>query len=228
MTHDIFFDELMSVVGEALGDDIEDEIFADPGFADWLVRDTWTSMTKLQKASLAGRAERAARRMLASQRAKRLAARIPSRDLVYRVAPTTARAREAQRLAKAERCSPLCDLPVAAGTGRELLDEDCDTWVELPQQIRGGDYLVLRVKGDSMVPFVNSGDLILIELGAAFKTEDVVVARDRDNGYVVKIVHHIMSREIELHSLNVEYDAISVPNDSRHVLGRVVARFGRE
>jgi len=228
MTDDVLFDELMDLVGKHLGEEDEDKIFADPRFAEWFVADSWAAMTTAQQASLNARAERASRRMLAHERAKRLAARIPSRDLVYRAAPVTARARDAQRLAKMERCSPLFELPVAAGAGRELLDEECDTWVELPKGMPGGDYVALRVKGDSMVPFVNSGDLILVELGAAARLEDVVVARDSDDGYVVKIIDRITQREIELHSLNVDYDPISVPNDSRHVLGKVVARLYRE
>jgi phage repressor protein C with HTH and peptisase S24 domain len=227
MTDDILFDELMELVGADLGDEIDDEIFANPRFAAWLVADSWGAMTGVQQASLNARVQRASRRMLANDRAKRLAARIPTRDLLYRAAPVTARAREAQRLAKIDRCTPLFEVPVAAGAGRDLLDEECDTWVELPKGFPSGNYVALRVKGDSMVPFINSGDLILVELGTAAIAEDVVVARDRDDGYVVKIIDRITPSDVQLHSLNVEYEPISVPNDSRHVLGKVVARLYR-
>ena len=63
--------------------------------------------------------------------------------------------------ARAVHAAPLAELGVAAGTGRELFDEPCDLWVALPAELVPGRYLALRVVGDSMIPLLHSGDVVL-------------------------------------------------------------------
>jgi hypothetical protein len=53
-------------------------------------------------------------------------------------------------------------LAVAAGTGREIWDEPCEQWVELPDGTGTGAHLALTVAGNSMTPCPHSGDVILV------------------------------------------------------------------
>lgn len=171
------------------------------------------------------RAMESAKRLAPRIRARNCERRFPRRALISRSASSIAGISVAQALSRQSHCAPLVDLPVAAGEGRELWDEQCDTWIELPGEIPDARYLALRVAGDSMTPFLESRDVILVELGAEPAVDDVIVACRPDEGYVVKRVARIGARGIELDSFNPSYDSIRIPLGGRSVLGTVVARF---
>ena len=124
-----------------------------------------------------------------------------------------------------DRCAPRSDLAIAAGVGRELWDEPCDSVVPLPEGVADGRYLALRVNGDSMTPLIHSGDIILVKLGPEVKRDTVIVARGPDDGYVVKKVGELTRRRIELRSFNPEYASAVIPRDPARVLGTVVLRW---
>src|SRR5688500_7256839 len=42
------------------------------------------------------------------------------------------------------RAAPKLDLSAAAGVGRDLWDEPCESWVELPDSVQRGRYLAVR------------------------------------------------------------------------------------
>lgn len=123
------------------------------------------------------------------------------------------------------RCAPLTALAVAAGEGRELWDEECDRWVELPTGLRRGRYVALGVAGDSMIPLLHPGDTILVRLGPDLRRGTVVVARRGDDAYVVKRVRRVREHDVELVSLNPAYEAMLIPRDDRAILGTVVMRW---
>lgn len=135
--------------------------------------------------------------------------------------PMTAAVDEARRYG----CSPQWDLAVAAGAGRALWDEPCESWVKLPAGTPPGRYVALRVAGDSMAPAIHSGDVILVRLGTELVRGGIVVARDADEGYVVKRVGRAVGRDIELESLNPDYGPITIPHDPSRVLGTVIMRW---
>ena len=141
-----------------------------------------------------------------------LAARLPERAIVYS-GP------------EGKRSAPLFDMAVAAGGGRELWEEECDSWIALPDDIPDSRYLALRVAGESMRPLLRPRDVILIQLDAHPAVDDIVVARRADDGYVVKRVAGIRANGLELESLNPEYESILISAGERPVLGTVVARF---
>jgi Peptidase S24-like len=124
-------------------------------------------------------------------------------------------------------CTAWTSLAAAAGEGRELWDEECERWLELPPTLvgTGGRFLALRVAGDSMTPLFHDGDTILVRLGPDVRRDSVIVARRPDNGYVVKRVGHVRGRTIELVSLNAAYDPIVVQRDPHTVLGTVIMRW---
>jgi hypothetical protein len=135
--------------------------------------------------------------------------------------PMTAAVDEARRYG----CSPQWDLAVAAGAGRALWDEPCEGWVKLPAGTPPGRHVALRVAGDSMAPAIHSGDVILVRLGAELVRGGIVVARDADDGYVVKRVGRAVELGIELESLNPDYGPITIPYDPSRVLGTVITRW---
>lgn len=125
----------------------------------------------------------------------------------------------------AHRALVVPELAVAAGAGRELWDVECDSAVDLPEDLARGAYVVLQVSGDSMEPLMHSGDMVLVRVGASAMRGTVVVARDPDHGYVVKEVGRVTAAGIELLSLNPRYAPFSVPHGDGAVLGTVVLRW---
>jgi SOS-response transcriptional repressor LexA len=127
--------------------------------------------------------------------------------------------------ARAAHAAPLAELGVAAGSGRELFDEPCDLWVALPADLVPGRYVALRVVGDSMVPLLHSGDVVLVDLDAAAHGGAVAVARHPEHGYVVKRVDRRGDRTLSLVSLNETYPPLELVPRSGALLGPVVLRW---
>jgi phage repressor protein C with HTH and peptisase S24 domain len=122
-------------------------------------------------------------------------------------------------------CTPLLELSAAAGEGRELWDAECESWIDLPRDVPPGRCVALTVSGDSMVPLMHAGDVILVMLGPRIASDSVIVARRPDEGYVVKRVGRIRRETVELLSLNDTYPPIAIPRDARLVVGTVVLRW---
>lgn len=125
-----------------------------------------------------------------------------------------------------ERLVPWPELGVAAGVGRELWDEPCERWIELPQTLAAGHkYVALTVSGNSMEPALHAGDVVLVSVGTSVRRDSMVVARRPEEGYVVKAVGRLSRRAIELRSLNPEFAAFSIPRDDALIVGTVVMRW---
>ena len=124
--------------------------------------------------------------------------------------------------AAANGCAPVLDLGVAAGVGRELWDEPCTSWLELPPDAAPGQHVALTVRGESMEPLLHAGDTILVKLGPELRRESVVVARRPDDGYVVKRVARVGRRVVELASFNAGYPPIRIPRRDDLILGTVL------
>jgi hypothetical protein len=123
------------------------------------------------------------------------------------------------------RAAPLVELGVAAGSGRELLDEPCETWVALPPDLPAGRYVALRVVGDSMVPLLHSGDVVLVDLNGTVIPGGVAVARHPEHGYVVKRVGRARAWGLPLESLNPAYPALALTPGRGGLIGPVVLRW---
>ncbi len=123
------------------------------------------------------------------------------------------------------RQAAVVDLAIAAGTGRELWDAECESAVAVPETLPRGEYVALTVSGDSMEPLLHSGDLVLVRRGGELKSGSIVVMRDTDAGYVVKKVGRIEPRAVELLSLNSAYGRRTVRRTRSSVLGTVLLRW---
>lgn len=117
------------------------------------------------------------------------------------------------------------DLAIAAGLGRELWDAEVECCVPLPAEIPRGKYVVLRITGDSMLPLLHAGDVVLVKLGSDPAVDSVVVARGSEGGYVAKEVHHASRASLELHSLDPAYAPVRLRRQPGDVLGTVIMRW---
>jgi SOS-response transcriptional repressor LexA len=212
MNDELIADELMRLVGEDIVAEGDPALFSDSRFLAWLSADLRAGASSRERVRLEEEVTRFATRLARRISARRISLRIRRQ----RLAPAT------ESFVKAAR---LFDLQVAAGSGRELWDEDCETWIRIPEELPDARYIALRVAGDSMLPLLEERDVILIQLGTTPAVDDLIVARTVDDEYVVKRVNRIERRDIELEPLNPKYDSFTIPNDGRHVLGTVVARF---
>jgi SOS-response transcriptional repressor LexA len=117
---------------------------------------------------------------------------------------------------------PVIELGIAAGVGRELWDEPAEAWVELSNDAPAGEYVALRIVGDSMAPLMHTGDTVLVRRGADVRRDTVIVARHPDDGYVCKRVSRVRRTSIELASLAPGRPSIAIPRDARLVVGTVM------
>ena len=128
--------------------------------------------------------------------------------------------------ALASGAAPLVEAGVAAGAGRQLWDEVTDAWVVVPDELPVRRYVAMRVSGDSMTPLLHSDDVVLIDLDNNDTTAgSIIVARNNDDGYVVKQVTANDGFDIVLGSLNPAYAPMRITSSSTVVLGRVVLRW---
>jgi Peptidase S24-like len=128
--------------------------------------------------------------------------------------------------ALASGAAPFVEAGVAAGAGRELWDEVTDAWVAVPNDLPARRYVAMRVSGDSMTPLLHSDDVVLIDLDNNDTTAgSIIVARNNDDGYVVKQVTATDGFDIVLGSLNPAYAPMRITSSSGVVLGRVVLRW---
>jgi SOS-response transcriptional repressor LexA len=202
--------------------------YQDERFLFWLANDLRAGLDRDQRSRDERDAPEFARRALTRLKICLAEKRLPRRQLRERAALVSATLAHAVPAASREHCATILDLAVAAGSGRELWDEPCDRWLELPEDVPSGRYVALRVAGDSMAPVLGPREVILIQLDAAPRVDDLIVARLPDQSHVVKRVASMKGSTMELASFNPEYESIFVARDPSPVVGTVIARFTRE
>src|SRR4051812_6075216 len=225
---DRYIYESMAVVGRGNEKNDLDLAYQDEEFLSWLARDLRAGLNTEERTQDDLDAADFARRALARLAVRRADKTLPRRPLRERSAPVAATIEQSLSLAGANRCATLLDLAVAAGQGREIWDEPCERWLELPDDIAAGRYVALRVAGDSMTPVLCPREVILIQLDSTPRVDDLVVARLPDQSHVVKRVASIKDGSIELASFNPDYQPIFVAREPSPVVGTVIARFTRE
>ena len=221
-------DILMSALGRETESADENLSYQDERFLYWLANDLRMGLDHDQRSRDGREAIEFARRTINRLQVSLAEKRLPRRQLRERAASIRATLAHAVPAASRERCATILDLAVAAGAGRELWDEPCDRWLELPDDVPSARYVALRVAGDSMAPVLDEREVILIQLDAAPRVDDLVVARLPDQGHVVKRVASMKGSTMELASFNPEYESIFVAREPSPVVGTVIARFTRE
>lgn len=210
-------DELARLAARA-GEHRLDPAAANDEFHEWLARDARAGQRSGERRATEARAERFARRMQALVLARHLGVTAASSaPVVHEFRPEGA---------VPDGFVPWPELGVAAGVGRELWDEPCERWIELPRAVATGHkYVALTVSGSSMEPALHAGDVVLVSVGASVRRDSIVVARRPEEGYVVKAVGRLSRRVIELRSLNPEFATFSIPREDALIVGTVVMRW---
>jgi SOS-response transcriptional repressor LexA len=221
-------DALVSLAGEALGILLDGTDSGNAAFLDWWARELRArdGAGRTEDASVAASAASSfADAMRARLALARIAVRCVNRAPVSRAPSVQASVASSVREAESRRCAPALDLGVAAGVGRELWDEPCERWVELPPEVAPGQHVALTVAGESMVPLLHAGDTVLVKLGPELARDAVVVARHPEDGYVVKRVGTVGAGEVQLLSLNPQFGPMTIPRRDDLVLGTVILRW---
>lgn len=197
-------------------------------FFEWLAIELRERQAPDERAALERRAEEFGRRIARRWQHEVLEVQSEPGPPPLHVAPVQTTAARALELAAAASKAPYVDLAVAAGAGRELWDEDCVEWVDVPAHLAPGRHLAVRVSGDSMTPLLHDGDTLLVRVGERHEqlvSGHIVIARRPDDGYVVKQLGTIGPRELELRSLNPAFPSVRIPRRPGAVLGTVVMRW---
>lgn len=203
--------------------DAEDQVNAP--FFEWMAREARECQRPEDRRATRAAGESFAQRVVAKRAAGRSAALAVDGEPTLLPSPLEGPLALVIDAAARERCAPLVDLAVAAGVGRDLWEEPTTACVQLPESVSDGRFVALRVAGDSMLPFLHAGDVILVKLGDELHSDAIIVARHPDDGYVVKRIGALRAREVELHSLNPRYAPITIPRDGALVLGTVMLRW---
>src|SRR6186997_1326990 len=190
--------DLMSAVGRETELSDNELTYQDERFLFWLANDLRSGLDREQRSQDERDAIEFAQRALTRLQIRLAEKRLPRRRLRERSATVNATLVHAIPAASRERCATILDLAVAAGSGRELWDEPCDRWLELPDDVPSGRYVALRVSGDSMAPVLDPREVILIQLDVTPRVDDLVVARLPDQSHVVKRVAAMKGATMEL------------------------------
>jgi phage repressor protein C with HTH and peptisase S24 domain len=214
-------DGLVEAIGRLFEADADGPLWRDPRFVDWLAVETREHDRRAQR-----RTDRElvtqGRATLARLRARQLSVTRVVAAPRLRMPSVCGTPGDVLLPAARERAAPVIELGVAAGIGRELWDESVDNWLEIPPDVPAGQYLALKVSGESMAPLMHTGDTVLVRLGAEVDRDTVVVARHPDDGYVCKRVGRLRGDAIELTSLEPGRPPITIPRDPRFILGTVL------
>jgi SOS-response transcriptional repressor LexA len=224
MTDYIAWDELLlaELVGREVLRDPESPVWRHEGFVEWVADQARAygerrSASRLADGDVLARGRDLRARVLTRMLGVRTADAPAAREVVERGRP-----RQLLEYARAERATPVFDLGVAAGVGRELWDEVPSLWVELPPDVPDDRYVALRIVGDSMAPVMHTDDVVLVRVGPDVKVNTVIVARHPDDGYVCKRVSKIRKRGIELASLEPGRPRITIPREPALIVGTVL------
>lgn len=115
---------------------------------------------------------------------------------------------------------------VAAGIPIDAI-EDVVEWEEIPEDLaRTGEYFGLRIKGDSMMPRIAEGDVVIVKQQPDAETGDIVIVRiNGDYATCKKLAKHATG--ISLISFNPMYEPMCFSNEEIlskpvEILGKVV------
>ena len=100
---------------------------------------------------------------------------------------------------------------VAAGIPIEAIT-DIEDFEEIPEHwLNSGEYIALRIKGDSMEPRIESGDVVIVRLQSTAESGDTVIALVNGDEATCKKIK-IRPEGIMLSSINTAYEPMFYSN----------------
>ena len=119
------------------------------------------------------------------------------------------------------------DMPSSAGTGL-YLDSDDYTTMDFDSDIipHGADFGV-RIRGDSMIPFVNDDDIVFVKSQPELEDGEIGIVVLNNSALCKK--YYVRDVKVLLVSLNPKYEPIELKEyDELHYVGKVVGRVTPE
>jgi SOS-response transcriptional repressor LexA len=221
-------DSLARMLGQVLDASGDCGAYENESFLKWLELEARGRNSIADRRASERTAQQIAKRAQARIRVARVGNALPVLPFRTRAATIVGNVNSVVRTAADAGCAPWVEsLAVAAGTGREIWDEPCEQWIEMPAGYTSGEHLALTVAGDSMTPCLHGGDVILVNTHSTVTRDSIVVARRADDGYVVKHVTRCGRAELELSSFNPEYAPFVIERGQGVIVGVVVARLAR-
>lgn len=127
---------------------------------------------------------------------------------------------------------PLYELEAGAGPGRHVESEQVvdflsfkEEWVQNFLRVPRKDLALLTVKGDSMNPTLNDGDMILVDLRASRIEDSAIYVLEFEDALLVKRIQRKLDGSVVIKSDNEVYESEVFGSDrveSLQVIGRVV------
>lgn len=116
---------------------------------------------------------------------------------------------------------------VAAGIPIEAVEEVIE-YVDIPEYLtKTGSYFGLLIKGDSMTPLINDGDVVIVKKASTAVTGNIVIATTNNEDAVCK--KYIKKRKTTtLQSVNPEYEDIDVSKDPDFHIWGIVTELRRK
>lgn len=101
---------------------------------------------------------------------------------------------------------------VAAGIPIDAIcDNDIDDWEELPDGTDQGEYFALRIKGDSMAPRMQTGDVVIVHIQPSVEDGEIAIVGVNGDCATCKRVR-ISEQGLFLCSLNPAYEPMFYSN----------------
>ena len=120
---------------------------------------------------------------------------------------------------------------VAAGIPIEAVEDIID-FEEIDEELASkGEFFGLRIKGNSMSPRIQSGDVVIVRVQSDAESGDIVIAKvNGDDACCKKLQKH--DEGISLISLNPEYEPMffskkDIADLPVHIIGKVVELRGK-
>ncbi|WP_172399757.1 XRE family transcriptional regulator [Geothermobacter hydrogeniphilus] len=127
---------------------------------------------------------------------------------------------------------PRYELSAETGHGRYVESEQIvdfvsfkDDWVHNYLRVPTKDLALITVKGDSMAPTLNAGDLILVDLRVSRIEDSAVYVIEFDDALLVKRVQRKLDGSIVIKNDNPFYEPEILSNDqvaALRIVGRVI------
>ena len=127
---------------------------------------------------------------------------------------------------------PRYEIEAGAGPGRNVQSEQVvdfvsfkEEWVQNFLRVPRKDLALLSVKGDSMNPTLNDGDMILVDLRSERIEDSAIYVLEFDDALLVKRIQRKLDGSIVIKSDNQLYDAEILQKDragALKIIGRVV------
>jgi SOS regulatory protein LexA len=110
--------------------------------------------------------------------------------------------------------------------GQPIFAEDhIEEWTEIPNMwnVKQGEVIVLRVKGDSMIGSrIYEGDKVVVKLQPHVENGEIAVVNVNGNEATLKKVKRTENGQVILYPDNPKYDPIFVTNENARIIGKVI------